>query len=88
MFHLIETLTTSSDAIAAQDLNNLMLEIKSKFQVATSHFKKVQILTCKQISWSIDQWQNFFQCEVYIVCQVIALKTEQGVLAKPTRLSR
>ena len=40
---------TSSDAVAAQDLNQQMNELKSKFQ-NTSHFDQVQILTCKPAS--------------------------------------
>ena len=41
---------TSSDAVAAQDLNQQMNELKSKFQNTTSHFDQVQILTCKPAS--------------------------------------
>ena len=79
--------STSTDAIAAQDLILLMLELKTKFQTANSHSDKVQILTCKPSSWTIEKTSEFFQCKVYTVRQAIVLKAE-GVLAKPTRGSR
>ena len=41
---------TSSGAVAAQDLNQLMNELKSKFQATTSHSDQVQILICKPAS--------------------------------------
>ena len=60
-----ETPSTSTDAIAAQDLMQLMLELKTKFQTAKSHSDKAQILTCEQSSWTIGKTAEFFQCKVY-----------------------
>jgi len=78
----------SSDVTAAQDLYQLMLELKAKFQSANSHADKVQILTCKPASWTNEKTAEFFECKLYTVRQAIALKKEQGVLAKPIRASR
>ena len=49
---------TSSDAISTQDLHQLMLDLKSKFQTAESYADK--ILTCKPASWSIEKTTQFF----------------------------
>ena len=79
---------SSSDATSTQDLIQLMNELKSKFQTANSHADKVQILTCKPASWTIEKTAQFFQCKVYTVRHALSLKAEHGVLAKPTRSSR
>ena len=79
---------TSSDAVAAQDLNQLMNELKSKFQTTTSHSDQVQILTCKPASWTIEETAHFFQCTSHMVRQALAVKAEDGVLAKPARATR
>ena len=83
-----EKQNSSSDAIAAQDLNQLMIDLKSQFQKAKTHAEKVQILTCKPQSWTIEKTAQFFQCKVYSVRQANALKSEFGVLAKPSRVSK
>ena len=51
---------TSSDAIATQDLHQLMLDLKAKFQTAESYADKFQILICKPASWSIEKTAQFF----------------------------
>ena len=79
---------TSSDAIATQDLDQLMLDLKAKFQTAESYADKVQILTCKPASWSIEKTAQLFQCKLYSVRHALALKSEHGILAKPARASR
>ena len=79
---------TSSDAIAAQDLNQMMNELKSTFQSANSHADNVQILTCQPASWTIEKTAQFFQCKVYSVRHALAVKAEHGILAKPSRASR
>ena len=75
---------TSSDAVAAQDLNQLMNELKSKFQTTMSHSDQVQILTCKPALWIIEKTAHFFQCTFHTVQQALAVKAKDGVLAKPT----
>ena len=52
---------TTSDAVVAQD-NQLMNELKSKFQTTMSHSDQVQMLTCKPASWTIGETVHFFQC--------------------------
>ena len=47
ILELAKLLISSSDAVAAQDFNQLINELKSKFQTTTSHSDQVQILTCK-----------------------------------------
>ena len=79
---------TSSDAVADQDLNQLMNEPKSKFQTTTSYSDQVQILTCKPASWTIEETANFVQCTLHTVRQALAVKAKDGVLAKPTRAIR
>ena len=79
---------TSSNAIATQDLNQIMNELKSAFQTCNSRADKVQILTCKPPSWTIEKTAQFFQCKVHNVRQALKLKSEQGILAKPRRALR
>ena len=47
----------------------------------------MQISNCKSTSWTIENTAEFFHCKVYTIHQAIALKAEQGVLAKPTTVS-
>ena len=65
---------TSSDAVAAQDLNQLVNKLKSKFQTTTSHSVQVQMLTCKPASWTIEETAQFFQGTLPTVRQALPVK--------------
>ena len=76
------TPSSSPNTMAANDLNQLMADLKSKFLQTTTHADKVQILTLKPESWTIDKAAIFFECQTYTVRHANALKAEYGVLAK------
>ena len=80
--------STNDNETAFEDLNKLMNELRTKFHSLNSHADKVQILTLKPTSWTIEKTADFFQCTTYIVRQATALKLQHGVLAKSTRVTR
>ena len=59
---------------ADRDLNRLMSDLKTRFEKATIHANKIQILTLKPASWTIDKTAECFQCTHYAVRQVNAQK--------------
>ena len=65
-----------------------MLELKTKFLHTTSLNEKIQILTLKPQSWTLDQTVRFFNATTYQVKTAKTLKKDEGVLSKPKRLAR
>ena len=75
-----ETTRTSAGVVSTQDSNKLMLDVKAKFYAADLHCDRVQILTRKSTSWTIEKTAELFQRKLYTVQHTLTLKTEQGVL--------
>ena len=65
-----------------------MFELKTKFQQTTSLNEKIQILTLKPKSWTIEQTVKFFNATTYQVRTVMTVKKNKGVLSKPNRSVR
>ena len=68
--------------------DQLILELKTKCLQTTSLNEKIQILTLKPQSWTVDQTVKFFNATTYQVRTAMTLKKNEGVLSKPKRLAR
>ena len=79
------SITRSTDE---KDFDQLMFELKTKFQQTTSLNEKIQILTLKPKSWTIEQTVKFFNATTYQVRTAMTLKKNEGVLSKPKRSVR
>ena len=88
---IIEVPCTSSVEIPdevknkANDFDELMLDLKYKFHETESAATKIQILTLKPKSWTINETERFFGATNYQVKKGISLKKSYGVLAEPKR---
>ena len=71
-----------------KDFDQLMFELKTKFQQTTSLNEKIQILTLNPKSWTIEQTVKFFNATTYQVRTAMTLKKNEGVLSKPKRSVR
>ena len=65
-----------------------MLELKTKFLQTTFLHEKIQILTGKPQSWTIDQTVKFFNTTTYQIRTAMTLKKDEGVLSKRKKLAR
>lgn len=78
--------TTNSETPSDEsDLDQMMMELKQKFLESNSYSEKIQLLTLKPQSWTIQQTVNYFETTTYLVKQSIKLKKEEGILSVPKR---
>jgi len=73
---------------AKDDLDELMVNIKEKVGSTTKFEDRVQLLTLKPASWTIDKTKDYFEVTKHVVRTAIKLKQEEGILAKPSRSKR
>ena len=75
---------------AETDLNDLMGELKEKFQNSSSYDQKVQILTMKPNSWKPDQTKAYFgsSCTDHMLRRAREVKAEKGILGIHRRVRK
>ncbi|XP_065657343.1 uncharacterized protein LOC136082333 [Hydra vulgaris] len=66
------------------DLDNIMTQIKSKFEKTLSNSEKITLLTLTPDSWSIEKTQKFFFTSKRSVVQARKLSKKSGILSKPS----
>ncbi|XP_065669184.1 uncharacterized protein LOC136088691 [Hydra vulgaris] len=66
------------------DLDNIMTQIKSKFEKTLSNSEKITLLTLTPDSWSIEKTQKFFFASKRSVVQARKLSKKSGILSKPS----
>ena len=77
----------SKKATENTNLQDLMLELKNKFIKSQSFAEKVQILTLKPNSWTIEYTKKFFGETDHQVRKALYLKKDK-ILATPSRNKR
>ena len=79
-----DSLFGSKKATENTNLQDHMLELKNKFIKSQSFAEKVQILTLKPNSWTIEYTKKFFRATDYQVRKALYLKKEKRILATPS----
>jgi hypothetical protein len=64
----------------AEDYNNLLRQLKIRFQQCNSFAEKRQLLTLAPSSWSYQQTAEYFECSIKLVRDAKELKGSEGVL--------
>jgi len=74
---------TDQDRVCHHDLNKLMAALNVRFNEVKTHAEKVQVLTLKPASWTLETTMAYFGCTQYAVTQTNALRKTKGVIATP-----
>ena len=77
--------TSSKKSLAETDIDQMMKELKQKFLESSSYREKLQMLTLKPQSWTIQKTASYFGTTLYLVKAAIKLKKENGILSAPKK---
>jgi len=75
--------TVSEDSALANDMRQLLSNIRLQIEMSASYKDKIQLLTLTPKSWSISKAIEFFGVTQYMVRRAFDLRDSQGILAVP-----